>query len=259
MASDNPSKPDAVAEQVEGDVDEEIVESIEGPTKKNLPIPPVASQAKAAVTGLWVGVVTLVLFLRVFAVSGWNWEVAAAVIDSVNFDDAISIFLGTLFERPGITGALVAVLLPVAISRDYWLARAHALRSRASNGFVVLGLAATTYVLVRTFHMWWVVWVTAAMTVVLIIASIVWRKGIAHDIIVRVGKHMGFLLVLTLMYLSISVDTPWMSKERIDTDVSTYFGYVLENNPGFLKVLTDDHEVIILPDGDVLSRTILTD
>lgn len=220
---------------------------------------PIPSGAKAAVTGLWVGIVTLVLFLRLFAVAGWNWEIAASVVDSMDFDDAISIFLGTLFERPVITGILVGILLPAAVTRDYWLAQAHALKTRANNGFVIFGLIVAAYVLVRTFQMWWLVWMILAITVILIAASLIWRKGIGREILSKVGKHMGFLLAATLLYLAVSVNTPWMSKERIETDVATYYAYVLESDPGFLKVLTDDREVLIFPDSDVKSRTIIED
>lgn len=218
--------------------------------------PLVPKAVSASVAGIWVGMVSLILFLRLFAVSDWKWTVAAELVDSFNFDDAISIFMGTLFERPHITAAFVALMLPLGIFRDYWLARAHALKTRANNWFVIAGLIATLYVLVRSFGMWWALIVAVTLTLLLVTVSILWTKGRARMTLSKVGRHVGALLVAFLVYLSVAVDTPWMSKERIETETSVYYGYVLEAEPGFLKVLTMEREVLLLPDADVLSRTI---
>lgn len=228
------------------------------PAKADAVVPPLP-HAKTAVAGIWVGIVSLILVLRLFAVSGWDWRVAASLVDSFSFDDALSVFMGTLFERPHITGFIVLIALPVAIARDYWLARTHSFTSRANNGAVALGLIATLYVLVRTFHVWWTLWATIALTILLIGASLIWQKGVAHTLLSRAGRHTGAIVIAVLVYLSVTVDTPWITKEKIETEVSTYYGYVLESDPGFLKVLTDDREVLILPDPDVVARTILED
>lgn len=226
--------------------------------KTKTPVSPLPN-AETAVAGIWVGVVSLILMLRLFAVSGWDWRVAASLVDSFSFDDALSIFMGTLFERPHITGFLVAVILPVVIARDYWLARTHSFKSRANNGAVALGLMAALYVLVRTFHVWWTLWATVVLTILLVGASLIWQKGVARNLLSRAGRHSGALVVAVLVYLAVTVDTPWITEEKIETEVSTYFGYVLEDNPGFLKVLTKDRDVLILPDSDVVARTLVED
>lgn len=207
--------------------------------------------------GLAVGLISLFLFTRLFAVSHWNWSAAAALVDSFSFDDAISIAFGTLFERPLITGLLVALILPLGIFRDYWLATKNAVQTRAKNWFFILAMVATVYVLIRTFQMWWALATVLILTAILIGLSMIWKKGRGHKALSRLGKHVGLLLLAGLIILSVTVDTPWMSKERIVVNEGTIYGYVLQADPGFLKILTEDREVLILPDEDVVSRTLI--
>lgn len=218
---------------------------------------PKRSSIAAWTAGIWVGMISLVLVFRLFAVSDWNWEVASFLVDSFNFDDALSILMGTLFERPHITGILVAFLLPFTLFRDYWLARARAITSRTNNWFIILGLLSVVFVLVRSFSMWWVVIVAAVLSAALIVASIVWTKGMAHNTLMRIAKSLGLVTILTILYLAVAVNTPWIPQEIIETDATVHYGYVLDADPGFLRVLTDDREVLLLPDQDVISRTLV--
>ena len=66
-------------------------------------------------TGLVVdttaGAATLFLLLRVLAVSEWNWNTAAIVAESFNFSDILPVAPGTMFARPMLTGAIIAMIL----------------------------------------------------------------------------------------------------------------------------------------------------
>ena len=48
--------------------------------------------------------------------------------------------------------------------------------------------------------------------------------------------------------------TPWVPHEVIETTDGTISGHVLSVDSGYLNVLTDDHEFIIVISGDVISR-----
>ncbi len=212
---------------------------------------------KLSSSGVAAALVITLLMFRLFAVSGWDWQVATEIVDSFSVADALSIGLGTLFERPVITGALIVVALPLSLFRDYWLAQGTNTRARANNAFLVLGMLTVLVVLIRTFQMWWALVSAVLLTIVLVLIGYLWRKGTARPLLAQLGKHVGIFLAVAALILSAVIQTPWMARERIETPVEVIYGYVLENNPGFLKVLTDDREVIILPDVDVTSRTIV--
>ena len=212
---------------------------------------------QAGEAGITVGLVSLLLFLRIFAVARWQWDTAASLAEALNFDDAISILLGTLFERPSISGLLIIVALPLAIFRDYWLASSKVIETRANNWFLIVALVATGYVLTRALGLWWLFPSAGAITAVLLLISVrAKRRGWSRSV-ARIGAHIGLLFGLALVALASTLDTPWLDRERIVTDEQTIFGYVLDTNPGFLKIMTEDRNILIIPDDDVVSRTVM--
>ncbi|WP_182347103.1 hypothetical protein [Tomitella gaofuii] len=50
------------------------------------------------------------------------------------------------------------------------------------------------------------------------------------------------------------VQTPWVPLEHIGTTDGELIGYVMSVDPGFVNVLTEDQEFVILPVDSVLSR-----
>lgn len=59
---------------------------------------------------------------------------------------------------------------------------------------------------------------------------------------------------LATLLVAAFVQTPWVPQEQIETADGTITGYVLSVDPGYLNVLTDDYEFVILLSSDVLSR-----
>lgn len=205
--------------------------------------------------GLTAGFVALFLFIHVLAVSGWNWDTAADIADSFNFEDSISIVFGTLFELPVVTGLFTAIILPITLFRIYWTRKTAGVDPLLKNLFISGALLATQYVLLRSFEMWWPSLATVIIFLFLVLISRIWVQGKAHVFIANLGKHAGILLLVGLGALGLLVDTPWMPREEIVTEQGVIYGHVLESTPGFLKVLTDEREVHILLDSDVLRRT----
>ena len=211
----------------------------------------------ASEAGLTVGLLALLLFLRVFAVARWNWSVAASLAESFNFDDAASIMLGTLFERPVVSGIVIVIALPLAIFRDYWLASGKFSKARTNGWFLIVALIATAYVLTRTLEHWWILSLSAVFTVVLLGASMLARQRGWSRSLARFGAHLGIAVGAILLVVASTVDTPWVERERVETQEQVLYGYVLEAQPGFLKFMTEDRQVLILPDSDVVSRTLM--
>lgn len=213
--------------------------------------------SSAGEAGITVGLVTMLLFLRLFAVARWDWTVAASLAESFNFDDAVSIALGTLFERPMITGLIITVILPLAVFRDYWLASSKATKSRANNWFLIIALLVTAFVLTRTLGLWWIFACSAAIVIILVGGvHLAKRKGLGRDL-ARLGRHLGIVLGVLLLVVAATIETPWVEHEEIVTKEGVIDGYVLDSDPGFLKIMTQDREMIIVPDSDVVSRTLV--
>lgn len=204
--------------------------------------------------GITAGLITLFLFIRLLAVSGWEWTTAADIADSFNFDDAVPIMFGTLFELPEVTGVIISVLLPLAIFRVYLNWTKGNIIAKAKNLFIIGTLLVTLLVLIHSYQMWWPLVASAALMVILIVVNRVWASGRAHELLTDLGKHTGLLFLGSLLLLALVVDTPWMPREEITTEQGVIHGHVLEASPGFLKVLTDEKEVLILTDSEIVKR-----
>lgn len=214
---------------------------------------------KAGEAGITVGLLSMILVLRLFAVADWDWEVGASLAESFNVDDALAIILGTLFERPTLSGTIIAVALPLGFFREYWMAKYGLTKSRANNWFTLVALFATGYVLTRTFDLWWIFATAAFLTVAFIAFAKISKAHQWHIQLSKVGTHLGILVGMALLVVAATIDTPWMEQEQIDTKTEAITGYVLEASPGFLKIMTDEREILILPDSEVTSREIIRD
>lgn len=210
------------------------------------------------VLGTTAGIATLFLLLRLLAVSEWDWNTAGAIADSLDFGDALPIAFGTLFARPELTGVLVALLLPFALLRALWPLSGHGTLS-LSGVLAAIALVTVAVVWVRTFNSWWVVIGALVLGGILLAARLIWRRGIGRRIVLGVLRSAGVLAVVGLLGLAVTVDTPWMSKERLDAGEGAFEGWVLEVQPGFVKVLTEERDVLVLFTGDIVERELVED
>lgn len=214
-----------------------------------------ASGETARDTGITAAVLVMVLFVRLLAVSGWDWATAADIADSFDFDDAVPIIFGTFFEMPIVTGIAASLILPLAIYRLYLMKVDPKGHWGVSDWFVVVLLMIVIFVLVRTFHLWWTVIIAVSLTIGLGFFARYNKKGTFHEVVLAVTHRTGTILIIGILVLSIVVTTPWNVKEVITTEHNgVIVGHVLETTPGFVKILTEDRDVIILLTGDIVSR-----
>ena len=68
---------------------------------------------------------------------------------------------------------------------------------------------------------------------------------------------VGTVSVCVLLVMAVAVQTPWMSHERVETGTSSVTGYVIEDEPGFVKLLTEDRELTLIDTADVTGRELL--
>lgn len=103
----------------------------------------------------------------------------------------------------------------------------------------------------------WVVGTTVGIGGAIVIARLIWNHGKGRRAITWAMRGVGAASILAVFFLTVTVDTPWVSKERIETADGTIDGWVLETRAGFLKILTEDRTFEIRASSKVVSRTVI--
>ncbi len=190
------------------------------------------------------------LILRIFAVSGYNWETAFLVSTTMSLNDGLSILFGSLMAGHVLVAVLLIFVQPILIAALVWGAqdRRLVMLLAAVVGLVIL------ITLTASFGSWWL-----PVTATLVLVSFVMirrlpeankvRKLWAAIILRAVGVAGAAVLVVAAF-----LQTPWVPHEVIETTNDTINGYVMSVDSGYLNVLTDDHEFVIIVSSDVISR-----
>ena len=204
--------------------------------------------------GLTAIVITAVLFLRIMAVAGWKWETAAELADSFDFSDAVPIFFGTLLELPIVTGIAAAIILPLAGYRLFLISRTAPVSRRILDWLIIALTVVLLFVLWHSYAMWWPAALAAATSLaVFLFVRFVHHGAVLNDL-KAISRRVGTLVLILLLVLAVFVRTPWNPREEIGINGEVVHGHVVETSPGFLKILTDDRELIIVLSGDVEYR-----
>lgn len=206
--------------------------------------------AGAAVAGVF-------LVLRMLAVAHWDWHSVATIADTFDFSDAFPIAFGTVAGQPVLTGVFVALLLPPVAMRCLWPAERH--RGTVSVDLILSAVLLVTIAISMTvtFDNPWTLVGAAVFGLLITTARLWWRRtGVIADLVVSLTRRLGMIAAGAVLILAAVNDAPWVSEERIHTDHGVIDGYVLEAEPGFLHVLTENRDVIIIPDSTVSEREI---
>ncbi|WP_149361064.1 hypothetical protein [Lolliginicoccus suaedae] len=208
------------------------------------------STSGALITG--TGALFLFLLLRLLAVCGYDWNVAFAVIHTVDLNEGFGILVGTLMGEPLFTGIGLALIAPLPLLRLLWPSDS----VHRGSALVLIAVITTAYAsLLATYQQWWLLAITAAVTLLLLVLHRAQQHGRLH----RAGTlilHRAWLITgLLVLMLAAIVRTPWVPLEHITLTDRTEDGYVMETSPGFLKILTaDDRDFIIIPTDEVTAR-----
>ncbi len=190
------------------------------------------------------------VILRIFAVSGYDWQTAFGVSTTLGLDDGLGLLFGSLMSGHLLTAGLLAIVLPLLIAAYLWGPRDH-----RPVVMLLATLGSVTLVgLVVSFHSWWL---PVAAGVVLGVLALIRRlpaqnpfSRAAAGAMVRVGWVAGVAVLLVAAF----VQTPWVPQEQIETTDGTVTAYVLSVDSGYLNVLTDEHDFLIILSTEVLSR-----
>lgn len=190
------------------------------------------------------------LILRIFAVSGYSWETAFLVSTTIGLNDGLAILFGSLMAGHLLVAILLVFVLPLLVAALLWGPRDKRLVMVLSSTVSLVVLVTIT----ASFRSWWLP--VAATAVLLTFLPI---RRLAPDrplrkvwgaIVVRASAVAGAAVLVIAAFLQ----TPWVPHEQIETTDGTISGYVMSVDSGYLNVLTDDHEFVILLSSEVLSR-----
>lgn len=199
----------------------------------------------------------LFLVLRLLAVSRWDWPTVTAVADTFDFGDTFAIAFGTIAEQPWLTGVFTALLLPLVLLRILWPLPEHRGQLAFTTLLAALVLVTIAVAMTVTYANPWTLLGAAAFGAVMIAIRVFAHNTCLRQLADMLTGRIALIAGLCVLLLAVLDDTPWTIREQIVTDRAVLTGYVLEESPGFLHVLTDDRDVLIIPTVDVTARTAL--
>lgn len=190
------------------------------------------------------------LILRIFAVSGYDWNTAFVVSTTLRLDDGMSLLFGSLMAGQLLTAVLLLCVVPLLLAGSVWAPRAHRP--------VLLLLSALTMILMVALTVssrFW--WLPVAIAVAFGLATLTRRlhanNGLRRAVTIAVSS-VGWVAPVALLLVAALVQTPWVPLEQIQTADGPISGYVLSVDSGYLNVLTDEQKFVILISSDVISR-----
>lgn len=190
------------------------------------------------------------LLLRIFAVSGYDWDTAFLVSTTLGMDDGLALMFGSLMAGHVVTSIVLVVVLPLLIAARLWGPSEH---RPVVMLLTTVGLV-TVLALTVSFGSWWLL-----PTMLLVLAAIaVTRRLLRHsglrEVLIAALARASWVAAVSALVVAAFVTTPWVPQETIETTQGTVTGHVLSVDSGYLNVLTDEQEFVIILTRDVRSR-----
>ena len=190
------------------------------------------------------------LILRLFAVSGYDWNTAFAVSTTLSVNDGLALLFGSLMAGHLLVAILLMLVLPLLIATYLWSPHGHRPVVVLPATVALVALVALTV----SFRSWWLPLATLVLLGAFVLVRRLPRRYRLHRASTAAMARVGWLVGVAVLLLAALVQTPWVPREQIATVNGTINGYVLSVDSGYLNVLTDEHEFVILNRSNVLSR-----
>lgn len=191
------------------------------------------------------------LILRLFAVSNYDWHTAFNVSTTLGPSDFVPLVFGTLMGGHWLVEILLIMVLPLLLATYFWAPRGHRSLLMLATTMGLVTLVALTL----SFRNWWLPVATAAVCGLFTLIHFSSSKNRLRRAFTRVMGRVGWVSGVALVLISALVQTPWVPQEHIETTDGPMTAYVLGVESGFLNLLTEDHEFVILKRDKVISRT----
>lgn len=190
------------------------------------------------------------LVLRIFAVSGYDWDTAFLVSTTLGLDDGLALVFGSLMAGHLLTSIVLVIVVPLLIAARLWGPPEHRplLMLLTTVGLVTL-LALTL-----SFHSWWLLPAMGVVLAVIAVTRRLLRESRLREALVAALGRVSWLAGAAALVVAAFVTTPWVPLEEIETSDGVVSGHVLSIDSGYLNVLTDEQEFVIILTEDVRSR-----
>lgn len=191
-----------------------------------------------------------VLVLRLFAVSGYNWETAFQVSTTIGLDDGIALVFGTLLAGPFLTAMLLILTVPLLFSAYMW-----GPVQRRPVAFLLTALGIGVMVaLTATYQSWWLPAATVVMFSLFALIHRLLPKRRVRRLLMAAMSRASLVAGVGVLIIAGLIQTAWVPLEQIQTTDRIISGHVLSVDSGYLNVLTADHEFMIVLTKNVISR-----
>lgn len=190
------------------------------------------------------------LLLRIFAVSGYDWDTAFLVSTTLGPSDGLALVFGSLMAGQLLTAVLLAGVVPLLVAGYLWGPKHHRTTVMLLGTIGVVVMAALTV----SFANVWLPVATAGILVVLAGVRVLPMHGRARRVTTLILARVSWAAGAAVLLIAAFVQTPWVPQETITTTDGVVTGHVLSVDSGYLNVITDDHRFEIILTSEVLSR-----
>lgn len=190
------------------------------------------------------------LVLRIFAVSGYSWDTAFWVSTTLGVGDGLLLVLGSLMAGHVLVAVLLMGVLPLLIAAYLWGPRIHRPVVLLAGSLATVALVALT----MSFSAWWLPVATAAIFGAFALVHRMARERRLRRVVMKVMVRAGAVTAGAVLVAAAVVQTPWVPLEHIETTDGEVAGYVLSVDSGYLNVLTEDQDFVVLMTSDVVAR-----
>lgn len=191
------------------------------------------------------------LVLRVFAVSGYDWDTAFLVSTTIGIEDGLTLVFGSFMAEHLVVELLLILVLPLLVGTYLWEpdGRRPVVALPTAVGLVML------VALTVSFRNWWLPVTVLAVAALLESVRRMPSTSSLGRALAAVMARIGLVAGTAVLVAAVLVQTPWVPREHIVTKDGTITGYVLSVDSGYLNVLTVDQEFVIVLSVDVISRS----
>ncbi|MDN5756760.1 MAG: hypothetical protein L0H32_13525 [Micrococcaceae bacterium] len=221
------------------------------------PKPPLDESRPAEIAHRYAGSVApaaaggfVFLILRIFAVSGYDWNTAFAVSTTLGLSDGLALLFGSLMAGHLLVTYLMIVILPLLLATYVWSPLGRRPVVLLATTLALVTLAALTV----SFKIWWLPVAVAAVFGLFALIRILSPQNPVRRAFAKAMASVGWVSGISLLLVAAFVQTPWVPQEHIETTDGPLTAYVLSVDSGYLNLLTHDHEFVIINSGDVISR-----
>jgi len=190
------------------------------------------------------------LLLRIFAVSGYDWDTAFLVSTTLGLDDGLALLFGSLMANYILTAVLLICVLPLLIAASVWGEPQH---RQAMVLLATLGVVALV-ALTGSYGLWWLPAATLLVIAAILLVRRLPKGNRLRRSVSTILARAGLMAALATLVVAAFVQTPWVPEEKITTAEGTTTAYVLSVDSGYLNVLTADQKFAIILTKDVLAR-----